>query len=188
MHSAWTHPWVRRRIVARVRGATCEPLGLGKSVRLDLFISAGTPAKGSCQIIIVYGDDVRKSFNPVTVSLLFIEKKAHHLFVSGVGVNSGVAAGGCRSPNGILREDCRWICLNMLTLTTPLPPAYKSRSVYVRFLLLPWKYWNCCSWGITPLIFIFPVIKTSVIWIANSAVLPEWLFAIQSWIRITGVS
>lgn len=38
------------------------------------------------------------------------------------------------------------------------------------------KYWNYCALGIMPLIFIFPIIKISVIWIANSAVLPEWLY------------
>ena len=57
-----------------LRGAKCETFWLGKSIRLDLFIRTCALAKGSCQIIIVYGDHVRKSFNPVTVSPLFIEK------------------------------------------------------------------------------------------------------------------
>ena len=62
------------RVIALIRGAKCKTFWLGKSMRLDLFISTCKLAKGSSQIIIVYGDNVRKSFNPVTVSLLFIEK------------------------------------------------------------------------------------------------------------------
>ena len=45
----------------------CIAFQLAESIQLDLFISTFTLAKGSCQIIIVYGDNVRKSFNPVTV-------------------------------------------------------------------------------------------------------------------------
>lgn len=42
-------------------------------------------AKGSCQIIIVYGENIWKSFNPVTTSLLFIEKQRHYLLMCGTG-------------------------------------------------------------------------------------------------------
>ena len=54
--------------------AKCKAFRLAESIHLDLFISTFTLAKGSCQIIIVYGDNVRKSFNPMTVSLLFVQK------------------------------------------------------------------------------------------------------------------
>ena len=61
-------------MIALNTGAKCKALQLAESIQLDLFISTFTLAKGSCQIIIVYGDNVRKSFSPMTVSLLFIQK------------------------------------------------------------------------------------------------------------------
>lgn len=63
--------------MAFIRGEKCKTFWLSKSIRLDLFISTCKLAEGSCQIIIVYGDKVRKSFNPGTVLLLFIEKSQH---------------------------------------------------------------------------------------------------------------
>lgn len=60
-------------------------MAFGKSMRLELFISTCRLAKGSGQVMIVYGDNVRKSFNPETVSPSFIEKQQHCLLMSGVG-------------------------------------------------------------------------------------------------------
>ena len=61
-------------MIALNTGAKSKAFQLAESIQLDSFISTFTLAKGSCQIIIVYGDNVRKSFNPVTVSLLFVQK------------------------------------------------------------------------------------------------------------------
>lgn len=118
-----------------------------------------TLAEGSCQIIIVYGDNVRKSFNPMTVFIVMDSEVATSpLNVRGLGASPLRCSEWCllSSLRDALLWDCRWLFGKAQDSKSPW---LLSRQVFMCASAAAIRVLELQCLRSLPLVFIFAIIK-----------------------------